>query len=1295
MQWLCLNKALLLGVVLTVFTANGLCWAGSIGVTGGTVVVDFGQISPQDSPHLIPLASQFLITAPAEPWYLSVCSDSHFRTSEGEAVLPAERLQWAVHSDQKPNQWNPFGTNAQVVASGSVPTEPGGHRVALDYRLLVGWDVPATREPVTLSVEYTAGATADIYSSYASPNPFRLDQGEAVAIGFYLLQTGPQTVTLTVSTLSGEPVYQRQEVLEGGGWQSLSWTGVRDGGGYVGSGQYNYEVVVEGEVVAAGTIVAEFAMSGTARIDGRLTDAETGEPLSGGVVKLYNSNYRLCQTVETDGSGHFQLAWLASGAYFLSASCPSYYPQETGWIALGPGQVEEVNIQLVHNRSLAVEYFRVPEIWPVGQLAEITFRVTNPGTAAVLAASAKLCFPPWVKLLSDTVQLVKGGSSIWDAAGRVSMQGPSQMEVELGSLEPGQSVDVTLLAYGVPVPSDSFGRALLRVEGTTSSEKVETVPTTRPVRISSAAFDPVTPGNRLLTNSRWHTKDQLWSGGLYVNYPVETQLSLTERAYLTKYHQVDWGQNQGGTADGTGSGLKMDEPLEPVTVSVGKSHFEACAWVEREDLMAVGVGEKKVLAAPAGSEGIRAAGVHTSLSLPAGDLWLGLGSPERVSRVQRWAIDKVIREVTLQWVPDDPQSVKVFLDWGQGRRKPVDAAEYYVSLLEKQVVFFHPLIPETLKDERPTSLGEEAEGKQIPDLVVEYTSRWQPGDRVNVWETGFSSNLGRAQAQICFLQAPRESGNQSRWLSVQTDNRSKAGALTYSALVSFQAEETTGDDKANQAIWERVLSNSAASVEVEWKPNHRASVAVSGYQSGDLYHPPGGTEERRSDWEVSSRVEAAPHLSLEAEAALRQTDSTAEHDAHSLGGWIHYTPQGLPAVKLGFSQTVSRGAFTSREQSASGQVRGSTGPVVWYLDGELTRRTHGSGDVLTGGGVGFGVDCTVASWASAAVAFRRSMRQADGNETANDDGSIPSDGTSFPVSDTLDFTLKLDHLGPVSGFVTQGWSWSGEVIQQGGGDHSPQKLELTPVVRTLDFAVEGKAREKVDWQVGLSHREDLVNGGSDTTAVKARVEWGTRQQNGLSGVLEWSREFGRPGRSEMTADLLALQPSLGSRWDLTQNGFHGQITYSPAEQEGAQVKGDLKILHLRGANDDARTQSVGVELVLPWQERLDLLLSLSLQHSARREVQVLTRQGGAGVLYRLTPNWQVRCEAKRTAQSGFGALNAVSVGIGWQLLPQVSIFAGVSRAWNGKKVHEDEGLRPYIQLFWGKVPRALLLTGGR
>ena len=213
-----------------------------------------------------------------------------------------------------------------MVAQGHGPTGEAGASVSLDYRLDLGWDVPATG-PVALEIQFTASPGVDLYASHVYPNPFRLDRGEEVTIGFYLPGQGLQSVTLTITTLASQPVYSTSQVLAGGQWQTMTWNGQgRQDGWEVGAGQYRFEVKVGEQMVAAGTVVAEYPHTGSNSVFGVVRDYETKEPLSGAVVKLYNSNFRLCASMTTDATGQYDFSWLSSDMYFLVASRPAYYP---------------------------------------------------------------------------------------------------------------------------------------------------------------------------------------------------------------------------------------------------------------------------------------------------------------------------------------------------------------------------------------------------------------------------------------------------------------------------------------------------------------------------------------------------------------------------------------------------------------------------------------------------------------------------------------------------------------------------------------------------------------------------------------------------------------------------------------------------------------------------------------------------------------------------------------------------------------------------------------------------------
>ncbi len=1256
--------------------------AAGIGVDATGLTLDLGQLSPARSPYLFPMSTQLLVSSPGEPWYLSVSSDTAFRNSGGEAVLSAECLEWAVNGGARPVQWHSFGTD-QLIASSADPTPPEGALVALDYRIQVGWDAPPTREPISLDVEFTASASADLYPSSVYPNPFRLDQGENVTIGFYLPGTGMQEVQLRIMTLASEPVYICTKTMPAGQWQTFTWNGESEGGVQVGAGQYQYSVNSDGTVLAAGTITAEFPRTGSSRLSGLVTDDESGEPIPRAVVKLYNSKYRLCQTTKTDKAGRYELAWLAPDAYFLVVSCPLYYPVETEWVMLGPWQSQQLDVKLVHNRSLVVQDFTLPQSWPVGQLGEISFVVSNPGTGVVLSAKAQLEVPAWVKLLPKTIQREGTADRQTGGLGEATVASHSQMQIPLGRIEPGQSVKVIILAHALPGAAGVTGQAVVQASGVAENEKVQSPPVIKQVSVVAGALGPLRPGHRLWVNSQWHDSAQKWSGGVHLEYPVGAGFTLAERSYLRWQHGTGGGENTSDTLVG-GSGECLLQ-LTPLAMKLGDTQLEAAGWFGKPDTFTVGIGEQELRTHPAGSSGLSAAGFHSVALLPTGEVRLSLGSPSRITHQERWDVDQIIRSVHLKRAPDDARGVRVLLEWSDGRWQELDRQRYYVSIMQRQIVFLQPLIPGELQRSAPEQSDLLTES--TPDLVVEYQTAWRPGDDVTMWETGIKSELSRGSAQMGFLQVPGDANEPNRWLTLGVDNAKAPTTCTYDARISFQAAGSSSGQSGGTL--QKVTDHSAVEMTLSWQPSTRGLLQLAGYHAGKQYQAPGEVSEKAAaKWELNSEALVGSYVLLQTDASRSTWYPEKRKVEQNLGAQVTYAPPGLPEVTAKVLQIERKGDDAERERRLAGTVSGSTGPVTWTLDGQLSRGVPNEGKQWAGGRVGFGLDYAVTDWATAGVSYRRELRETDGlsaREQESEDAAL----NSLTVSDTMEVGVRVRG-SSVSGYITGSWKWQAEDAKQRAQLERNRGLDRNVTTQALELGLEGKARPGVGWQAGLLRRKGHHENLNSETALHGSVNWG-KPEIGLVGSLQWYRQLrGASLADEEIEELVSLQPSLMSGSTSAQNVLRVQIDSPLPEHPGGQITGEVCTARYLGASQTAQTHSVGVELSIPWRERWDISVGLGAHQSVRGETRVVTTQVGAAAMYHLSEAWLLRAEASRALVSDFPSLSTVSAGIGWRPWPQASLFAGVSWSDNRDKIGGEDRLSPYLQVFVGEIPRKLL-----
>src|SRR5882724_5812013 len=92
-------------------------------------------------------------------------------------------------------------------------------------------------------------------------------------------------------------------------------------------------------LLAGALLAAPSLAQTTGSIEGEVVDALTRRPVADAVVIVQGSSLQAEQTALTDGAGHFEIAFLAAGAYSLIVQREGYQPL-TGesLLAVAPGQ---------------------------------------------------------------------------------------------------------------------------------------------------------------------------------------------------------------------------------------------------------------------------------------------------------------------------------------------------------------------------------------------------------------------------------------------------------------------------------------------------------------------------------------------------------------------------------------------------------------------------------------------------------------------------------------------------------------------------------------------------------------------------------------------------------------------------------------------------------------------------------------------------------------------------------------------------------------------------------------------
>lgn len=251
-------------VSLTVFTlvltaGCSIGQAAGISLASTEPIVDFGPLVPGDGPVAVERAVQLRVLSPSSPWSLSVQSGGDFQNvGDPSRKLPVARLEWAVHDVGTPGVWTPMRMDPALVTGGDLPTGDQAKTISLDYRMRVTWDDDPSPHPYRAQIFYTVSAGADIATSYASPNPFRLGQDPSTEIAYYLDGNAGDPsaeVCLAIRDAGGALVYERCVAEQPPGWKRFSWDGRDVGGKLSGVGQYRYEVRTGTQRVLASGIV--------------------------------------------------------------------------------------------------------------------------------------------------------------------------------------------------------------------------------------------------------------------------------------------------------------------------------------------------------------------------------------------------------------------------------------------------------------------------------------------------------------------------------------------------------------------------------------------------------------------------------------------------------------------------------------------------------------------------------------------------------------------------------------------------------------------------------------------------------------------------------------------------------------------------------------------------------------------------------------------------------------------------------------------------------------------------------
>lgn len=465
-----------------------------IGLDNGKPLVHFGTLDPALPPVVVSNAAQLRVVSPTSSWTLSIeAMEDLIDSLQPGRVIPASRLAWAVHTDSAP-QWTPLQAgSSQTVLADQPPTGGEGRLVGLDLRLSPSWEDPPSAGTYETDLRYTLSPGVDLNYSWVSPTPFCPDGTAVATIGYWLPGSDLQDVEVKITTVTGEGVRVLAKTQVAGKWETINWDGRNTSGEIVPPGTYNYEVVVlsASTTIAAGSIevVAE-RYGGSGVITGRVTDVNSGEPLSGVNVVLYTTKRQRVAGITTSVTGSYRLAYLPADDYYLEVSLPGYITVTTDVFHLDPGQERRMDIELMHNHALFLQLAVFPEMVTVGDILLLTLKISNTGTRNLLTTMLTVQVPPGLHYLGGTVPAGELHFLARDSSF-------SQLIWETGSLGLRESLRVELrfvVGPDCPLTKNDFVASAV---GYSEDVRVEAPPVRHPVRWENGPFVPSTPQDLL------------------------------------------------------------------------------------------------------------------------------------------------------------------------------------------------------------------------------------------------------------------------------------------------------------------------------------------------------------------------------------------------------------------------------------------------------------------------------------------------------------------------------------------------------------------------------------------------------------------------------------------------------------------------------------------------------------------------------------------------------------------------------------------------------------------------------
>ena len=442
--------------------------------------VDFGTVSPADPPVIIPHVTQIVVVSTGGSWQLSVQASGDFVTTPTPThTFPVSRLSWALHPVTTP-EWTPFSTSATTVTTGDA-TPTTGKVVDLDYKLDIHYSDPASTMTYQTTITYTV-SLGSIDISFAIPNPFN-PAVESTTIHYLLGVEATVTIEIldvygeTVRTLSPSPANPQPA-----GPQSVVWDG-RDGAGViVADGQYRYLIQDGGGgVIASGVIVVD---SGTAMVQGAITDAATTDPLAKATVTLFRSDGTKKGSTTSSATapiGSYSFSAVQEGYYYLRVERFRFVPKTTDVFFVPRGGAITQNVSLTRNRAFFLTKEADTKVAAIGDIIKYTVTLQNIGFGDATEVRIEDQLPPGFIYIWGT-SYVEGYGSLEPTVEN------NTLRWEIGELLEMESVTITYMAaVGFETElGDRTNRAF--AFGKVFGEEVSAGPASAAVRVRGGLF---------------------------------------------------------------------------------------------------------------------------------------------------------------------------------------------------------------------------------------------------------------------------------------------------------------------------------------------------------------------------------------------------------------------------------------------------------------------------------------------------------------------------------------------------------------------------------------------------------------------------------------------------------------------------------------------------------------------------------------------------------------------------------------------------------------------------------------